>query len=337
MLRDLKLRRLLGNGGDEEADVADSKVPGNKLDQMKELYESEGPALNEYKQHISSQPRREDYGNSNGRKLLAGVVGAMQAFGSKDPAGGIATTTGILDSRYKNALSDYGRKAEGLEAAAGLEEKSRNSKIKYLIDSQDLIRKERDTDSLVDSRVAKARTDEANSVSLGDYRNRQAATGVRNADTNARRADLYGQSVNQQGVLGARRASAAERQADAAMMNAGTGVNRERRLKSGAGTKPPTLSAAEEKLESAEALKAVAIKNPAFTKFISPRGGILVAGGENMDEPYSPEEQAELEAFYQAVEFEKDQRKKKRLKSKSIVTLPADDPDDDEDYEVIEE
>jgi hypothetical protein len=333
MLRDLKLRRLLGGNTEEEdegADISNSKVPGNKLDEMRGLYETEGPALSEYKKHVTSTPQRGDYGNSTGRKLLAGVVGAMQAFGSKDPRGGIETTTGILDSRYKNALTDHAIRGKGLESAAGLEEQSRGNKIKYLLDSSNMERQDRNTNSLVQSRQAKAETDAGNAVSLRDYRDRQAGTAARNADINDRRAGIYDRSVDVNERLGSRRASAAERQADAAMMNANTGVNRERRMKDA----PP-------KVKGPSAFQAKDAEDKALLDAMQeyPEGGEFITQNENTGKMILTPPTGDPEAMEKFINFRKvwERRKKARLGQNDINLPELDDPDDDEDYEVIEE
>lgn len=281
----------------------------NPLEDLKGLYEDEGPALSAYKEHLSKLPQREEYGNSTGRKLLAGVVGGLQAL-REGPGAGIKTTTGILDDRYNDALVDYKNRAAGLQEQAGLEQAQTNSKLKYLIDSQDLIRKDRDLDIKgrnVDSQV--------------DYRNRQAGTAETNARTNEGRAKDYSRFVDIQEEVAPRRVAASERMAGAAERNAGVNEGRERRLRE---TPPKVKSPTAFAFRDAgnQALLDVIQEHPEFKEFI---------GEKNTITP--PDDESKMESF-QLFRQLLEQKKKRRLGSGDIE-LP--DPDEADDYEILED
>lgn len=299
---------------------AEEKQP---LSSMKDLYENEGPALGEYKKHISSIPQQGDYQNSFGRKLLAGAAGALQSL--REGAGaGIKTTEGILSSRYKNAMGDFAAKRAGLKEAADIEQQGTNSKIKYLIDSQDLLNKEKKTG--ID--MYRAEND-------ARYKDRQAGTAERNADTNAGRAEDYGRQVDSQVHEAPLRTKASLMSAAAAQSNASTNAERAKdysrdvdikgQRETRMSNQPAKVAGWQNKEAEQKAKMDVLQENPEFVeKYLDDKG--------NFDQVKITADPVGFRQFRDLIEV----KKRKRLQGGDIALPDLNEAEDEDDYEVIE-
>lgn len=88
------------------------------------------PALTRYQDYIQNFPQQQDYQGGIGTKILAAIAGF--ASGMKDPASGIKTSLDIMQTPYRNAVSQYGLMEGPLRQAASLEDKALGDKIAWV-------------------------------------------------------------------------------------------------------------------------------------------------------------------------------------------------------------
>lgn len=101
----------------------------HKYSQMLEQKPESERVLEDY---MGRRPTREQFGNSLGRKILAGVVG----LGTAAKQGGAAaykTVSGILDEPYNEAVQDYNSEGRYINDYAKLADSSRNRQMSSLL------------------------------------------------------------------------------------------------------------------------------------------------------------------------------------------------------------
>lgn len=69
--------------------------------------------LSQYKNWMTSRPRREDYEPGTGRKIAAGLLGFVSGL-TGNPAAGAATTAGILEGPRLKAMRQWKEQGEGI-------------------------------------------------------------------------------------------------------------------------------------------------------------------------------------------------------------------------------
>lgn len=99
-------------------------------DPFTKLMNAPTPAMDSYKQFLSSMPQRQDYKSGKVQKILAGIAG----FSTLDPVKGYQTTKGILDEPYNEAMGRYKERGQNLGELANIEQKDTAGKIKLASD-----------------------------------------------------------------------------------------------------------------------------------------------------------------------------------------------------------
>ena len=89
---------------------------------FKQMTDTSGPAQEDYRKFIDTQPTREDYAPSKMRRLAAALVGGAEGY--KSPSKGVLAAEGIRDMPYEKAMSDFSTKAKGKQEAAQEERQS---------------------------------------------------------------------------------------------------------------------------------------------------------------------------------------------------------------------
>lgn len=89
------------------------------------LNQQDTPALDNYRNLISSMPQREDYKTSKLGKVLAGIAG----FSTLDSGAAFNTTRNLIDAPYNRAMTGFKSKADQYGALADIEEKTNKNKF----------------------------------------------------------------------------------------------------------------------------------------------------------------------------------------------------------------
>lgn len=74
-------------------------------------------AMMRYRRHLEDQPVRE----TGGGAMVKGLLHGMAGWGQKDPVKGAALATELNEAPYRRQVEDWGRRGQGLQAAAQLE------------------------------------------------------------------------------------------------------------------------------------------------------------------------------------------------------------------------
>lgn len=89
--------------------------------------EYDTPMLDQYKQHLGTNPNRADYNPGKGYKILSGIA---SFFGNYDnPANAYSQTRGMLDEPYQRARADFRDKGSILGELADVEQKDIATKV----------------------------------------------------------------------------------------------------------------------------------------------------------------------------------------------------------------
>lgn len=106
-----------------DVDGSFSPSPSNPQDRMSQilglLSEENAPAMDAYRQHVSSVPQR--FNESKKDRFMASLAGSLEALSSRSPSRGVALKNDILDRPYRRAVDDYTLKGKGLGTAAQIE------------------------------------------------------------------------------------------------------------------------------------------------------------------------------------------------------------------------
>lgn len=108
------------------------------------------PFLDLLKEHLGKAPRREDYGASTKRKILAALAGTAVGIGR--PTAGYELAKDITEKPYNNARQDWADRLNPLSKAASLESSENIRGMGNYLKAVDIERKDRYGKSLIESR-----------------------------------------------------------------------------------------------------------------------------------------------------------------------------------------
>lgn len=96
-------------------------------DPIDELFK-ESDATGKFKEHLSHAPKREDFKNSLGRKVLTALTAGATGFATGDPIKAMGMSEHILDSPFEKAKSDFEDEGKRLSTLGSLEDKDKDNK-----------------------------------------------------------------------------------------------------------------------------------------------------------------------------------------------------------------
>jgi hypothetical protein len=86
--------------------------------QSNEISQRPGSIYNQYIDHLSNMPDREDYKRGNWGKLGAAIGGAATAFSTRNPGAGMAFVDDFMNEPYERAAGDWTNKGKQLSILA---------------------------------------------------------------------------------------------------------------------------------------------------------------------------------------------------------------------------
>lgn len=104
--------------------------PGSYEDDIMNLMNTSGPALQAYRDYISRLPQREDYKPG----VMTRIAAALSGFGAglRSPEEGVRVASDINSSRFRNTMTDYANEGVGLKEQADIEQGELAQKIRAL-------------------------------------------------------------------------------------------------------------------------------------------------------------------------------------------------------------
>ena len=283
------------------------------------FFKEETPALDDYRKHLETAPKRDEFKLGTGKNILSLLAGGLTGFATADPRAGISTIQGLKDRKYGQALQDWQERGKGLGERAGLEVKLGESKRKFANDQadQDIAQKEH---------VRKLQADLARAKSQGE-RDR----------INAELAEARKSFMGVQGETMKRREITRESMLGETKKR--TNLMREKLNQQGKAKidKIRPISADEHGKLEQDTARVIALERPEFAQFVDEKTGRLKP-------PDQDSEEYDIFRFFNAMVREQI-KKTRRTNSGLDMDLPVNIPrslsqienesEDDDEFEVI--